>query len=130
MSNELIKTIAVVIITAVLVVILRNRLSEYSLLLVIAAVVVILLSILGNLFGTIGKLQNLFLKQGNIGVFFGTALKALGISYITAFAAEICRDFGLSSLAQTAEITGKIAIFSLSIPLINAVLETTLKFIG
>jgi stage III sporulation protein AD len=104
-------------------------LGEYSLLLVIAAITVVLILILENLFGVIGEIKNLFLKQGNTGEFLSAALKALGISYIATFAADVCRDFGLSSLAQTAELTGKIAILVLSLPLITAVLETTLIFV-
>jgi stage III sporulation protein AD len=128
-SGELIRVTALIIVTAVLVVALRNHLGEYSLLLVIAAITVVLILILENLFGVIGEIKNLFLKQGNTGEFLSAALKALGISYIATFAADVCRDFGLSSLAQTAELTGKIAILVLSLPLITAVLETTLKFV-
>ncbi len=130
MSNELIKVTVVIIITAVLITALRNRLGEYSIVLAVMAIVVVLVSVLDNLFGVIGNLNDLFLKSGSAGVYFTTALKALGISYIATFAADICRDFGLSALAQTAEITGKITIFVLSLPLITVLLESTLKFIG
>ncbi len=129
MSSEVIKAIAVIIITSVFVTALRNRLGEYSIILSVAATAVILISVLGNLFGAIGNLNNLFFKNGNSGVYFVTALKALGVSYITAFAADICRDFGLSALAQTAEITGKTAIFILSVPLVTSVLESALRFL-
>lgn len=130
MSAEVIRTAVVIIVTAVLVTALRNRLGEYAIVLSVVATVVILISILENLFGAMVSFNNLFVKIENAGVYFTTALKALGISYITAFAADICRDFGLSALAQTAEIVGKIAIFVLSIPLMTAVLEASLKFVG
>ncbi len=130
MSDELIKASIVIIVAAVLITALRTRLGEYSILLVIAAVCVVLITVLGNLFGAIGKLQDLFAKSGNAGVYFVTALKALGISYITAFAADTCRDFGLSAMAQSAEIAGKIAIFVLSLPLVTSILEAALKFVG
>lgn len=130
MSSELIRVVAVVIIAAVLVTSLRTRLGEYSFVLALATIVVVLVSVLGNLFGAVSKLRDLFSQSGNVGVYFTVALKALGISYITSFAADLCRDFGLSSLAQIAEIAGKIAIFVLSLPLMTAVLQAALKFVG
>ena len=130
MSSELIRAVAVIMVAAVFVTALRNRLGEYSFLLALAAIAVVLVAIFGNLFSAVGKLRDLFSRSGNAGVYFVTALKALGISYITTFAADICRDFGLSALAQTAEIAGKATIFMLSLPLMIAVLEAALKFVG
>ena len=130
MSGEIIRTSAVIIVASVLIISLRSRLGEYSFLLLIAAVCVVLLMVLGNLFSAFGKIRDLFNKSGNIAEYFTVALKALGISYITAFAADSCRDFGLSALAQTAEIVGKIAIFILSLPLVTSILESALKFVG
>ena len=130
MSVDFIRLTALIIILAVMAVLLRTRLPEYSFLLVLAAVSTVLLFVLGYIFPHIEKLRSLFEKSGNTSVYFGVALKALGIAYITDFAVNICRDFGLNSLAQIAQITGKGAVFILSIPLICAVLESALKFIG
>lgn len=130
MSSELIKAVAIILIAAVFVTMLRTRLQEHGFLLTIVIICVTLILVLGNLFGAISKLRELFAQSGNAGIYFVTALKALGISYITTFAADTCRDFGLSSLAQTAETAGKVTIFVLSLPLVTAVLETALKFVG
>ncbi len=130
MNNELIRIVAIIIIVAVFITLLRTRMGEYSFILALAVIAVVMVAVLGNLFGAVSKLRDLFLQSGNIGVYFTVALKALGISYITTFAADICRDFGLSALAQTSEIAGKVAIFILSLPLMTAVLQATLKFVG
>lgn len=130
MSGELIRVVAVIIVAAVLVTALRTRLGEYSFILALATIVVVLVAVLGNVFGAMSKLRDLFSQSGNAGAYFTVALKALGISYITTFATDLCRDFGLSALAQTAEITGKVAIFVLSLPLMTAVLQAALKFVG
>lgn len=130
MSGEIIKIIVVIIISAVLIITLRARLAEFGFLLVIVTVIIVLLVIMSVFSGTIAQIKELFGKIENANIYFTTALKVLGISYIVTFAADMCRDFGLSALAQTAEITGKIAIFILSLPLANALLDTALKFIG
>lgn len=129
MINELIKVVAIVIIAAIFITTLRTRAAEYSFVLSIAVVAIVLITILGNIFGAIVKLRDLFDKSGNSSVCFETALKTLGISYITTFAADVCRDYGLSGLAQASEIAGKIAIFLLSLPLMTAVLNAALKFV-
>lgn len=130
MSGEVIRTCAVIIVISVLIISLRSRLGEYSFLLLIATVCIVLFTVLGNLFSAFSKVRDLFNKSGNVGEYFTVALKALGISYVTTFAADSCRDFGLSALAQTSEIVGKIAIFILSLPLVTSILESALKFVG
>jgi len=87
-SNEIIKAVAIIIIAAVLVTALRTRLSEYSFLLTLTVIAIVLIAVLGNLFGAVSKLRELFNQSGNAGVYFVTALKALGISYIATFAAD------------------------------------------
>ncbi len=129
MIGDFIKIVAVIIIASVLVVLLKNRLAEYSFLLIVATICTVILLVLGYIFPQIQKLENLFEKGGSSTVYFSVALKALGISYITDFAESICRDFGLSALAQATDIAGKGAIFVLSIPLICAVLECAIKFV-
>lgn len=117
-------------VSAILVVTLRTRLQEYGFLMLLIAVTITLIYAFSGMFGAVAKIQNLFERSGNANVYFTTVLKALGISYITSFAADTCRDFGLSALAQTAEICGKVAIFVLSVPLVTSVLEMALKFVG
>ena len=128
MSGELIKMVAVIIVCAVLITMLKTRLGEYSILISLAAISVVLITIFGNLFGIIADFKQLFKQAGNAGVYFAITLKALGISYIVSFAADTCRDYGLSALAQSVEIAGKITIFALSIPIITSVLEMALTF--
>lgn len=130
MIGDFIKVAAIVIILSVVVVLLRTRLPEYSLLLSIAVVCVALLFVISDIFPQIEKMRDLFEKSGNTSLYFGVALKALGIAYISDFSANVCRDFGMTALAQITDIAGKGAIFVLSIPLISAVLQAALKFVG
>lgn len=128
MNNDLIRVVAVLIIAAVLITALRTRLTEYSFVLTIAVTVITLGYLCSNTFSSIVKLRQIFNQSIGEEVYFLTALKSLGISYIATFAADVCRDYGMSSLAQTAELSGKIAIFLLCIPLINSLLDMVLSF--
>ena len=50
-------------------------------------------------------------------------LKALGIAYISAFTAELCKSAGEGMLASAAVLAGKGELILLSLPLISRLLE-------
>lgn len=50
-------------------------------------------------------------------------LKALAIALACQMTSALCRDCGESALAEKAELAGKVAIFSLSVPLITQLLS-------
>lgn len=124
------KILAVCFVAAVLIVLLRQYKSEYGILISAAAGIAVLLILFDSILPAVGRMQELIEKSGASAGYFKTALKALGIAYITGFVADTCRDFGQSSLAAKAELAGKCAIFLLSVPLLCAVLNTALGFAG
>lgn len=130
MSNEVFKLIGIILVASVLIITIRTRLQEYAFLLGIAVVIVSVLLGFDNVLPSVTKLKQLFSQSGSNSIYFSTALKALGISYITGFASDICRDNGLSALAHSAEIVGKCAIFALSVPLVITIMETTFSLVG
>lgn len=129
MSGDLVKIAVIVLIAALVVSMLRTRLQEYAFLLLLATVCTLLVAVLVEIFPYISKLRSIFEKSGSASTYFSVSLKALGISYITNFAGDVCRDFGLSSLAQVVEIAGKGAVFIISIPLVISVLDVAIKFV-
>ncbi len=60
----------------------------------------------------------------------GILLKALAIAILTQYAAEICRECGESSVASGVEMTGKIEILLLCLPLVNEILEAAQKLLS
>ena len=50
-------------------------------------------------------------------------LRALGIALLTQYAAEICRECGEGAAASGVEMTGKIEILLLALPLIDEILS-------
>lgn len=57
-------------------------------------------------------------------------LKMMGITYVGQFSASICQDAGYAAVAKQIEIFEKIAIMTLSIPVLTALLETVYEFLG
>ncbi len=50
-------------------------------------------------------------------------LKALALSLLISFSASFCRDLGEEKMAEKMELGGKAALLSLSIPLLNEILN-------
>ncbi len=127
---EIFKILAICIITAVLAVVLKQQKGEYALMVALAGGTVVILYIIKGVLSPIEYINDRLLKSGINTEYFAVALKALGISYVTGFIADICRDSGQASLASKAELAGKCAIFIISVPLIGAVLDTALSFLA
>ena len=50
-------------------------------------------------------------------------IKIIGITYITEFSADLCKDAGYSALASQIAIAGKLSVLGISMPVITALLE-------
>ena len=82
-------------------------------------------------FYAFAKLEQLVESIGTLGeyVYVETEylkllLKMLGISYVSEFAASLCRDSGCGSVAGQIELFGKLSILLLSMPVVLSLLNT------
>lgn len=129
MTAVVVKAMAVLLITAMMALTISAHKPEYAFILCLAGGGAVLLAVLGSVLPQVNALKNA-VDNVSGAEYFSVALKALGISYITGFVADTCRDFGQSSLAAKAELAGKCAIFILCVPLAVSVLNSALKFAG
>ena len=53
---------------------------------------------------------------------FSLMLKALGIAFISKFCSDVCRDCGEATLAGGVESVGRLAIISLSLPVVAEII--------
>lgn len=74
----------------------------------------------------LGELEKIFIglpiNQDSFYKPFSLMLKALGIALISRFCADICRDCGENTLGNGIESVGRIAIFSLCLPVISDII--------
>lgn len=129
MSTDAFKILALCLTACALCTVLKRQSAEYAFFIAAAAGISISLLILRQTALPLSQLKTAFEKYGLKNEYFKTALKSVGIGYITSFTAELCRDSGQSSLASAAELAGKGAIFVLSVPLMLSVLETAVGFL-
>lgn len=55
--------------------------------------------------------------------------KVIGIAYLCEFASNICKDSGYQSVAGHVELTGKLTILVMSMPIIMSLLDTVQGFL-
>ncbi len=126
---DTIKLLAIIFVSAIICITLKQYKAEYSFLATIVCGVIILSFLLEKIIVPLKLIEQKIEESGIESSYFEVALKSLGIGYITNLITEACKDAGQSSLAQKAELVGKCAIFILSTPLIFSILETALGFV-
>ena len=57
------------------------------------------------------------------GTYLDTILKMLGITYITQFASDLCRDAGYSAISSQMELFARVSVLFLSFPVLLALVE-------
>ncbi len=68
--------------------------------------------------------------QANVNmVYLETILKIIGIAYIAEFASQITKDAGQGSLASKIELSGKVLILAMAIPILTVIIETILQML-
>ncbi len=126
---EIIKILALIFLCAVICVIFKSYKPEYSFVIIVFCSVIVLSFIVKNLIAPLNIIEQKISESGINSGYFKTALKAMGIGYITSFIADSCTDAGLTALASKAQFAGKCAIFLLSVPLALSILETAIGFV-
>ena len=103
----------------------RQVVPEMATLITIGLGVVLLALVVDSLGDAVDVLQGL---AGNAGIksdYIRVVLKVVGVSYITAFAAQMCRDAGESALAAKVELAGKVMILLTALPVFKALAEAS-----
>lgn len=124
---DIIKIILIAFIAVVIILILKQSRPEFAIYASIVAGIIILSLIMKNLELTINLLKEFSNKININQQFFQILLKITGIAILTEFAVSVCKDAGESAVASKVDIGGKVIIISLSIPIIQALLQTVLK---
>lgn len=127
---ELFKALGLCLVAAVLAVVLSDYKKEYALIISVACACAIFFGAIKSLINPISEIVALIKNAGVQSSYFGVALKALAMGYITQFVADTCRDFGQSSIAAKAEFAGKAAIFIISVPLLSTLLGVITALLG
>lgn len=109
--------------------VLRQSHPAYALLVVAVAGIILLVRVLTVLYSPLQELLGFLQEYGLKSEMISYLLKSLGICYLTKFAGDLCADFGQTSLAGKVELTGRVMLFALSVPMIRQILEWGLSLL-
>lgn len=121
---DILKIASVAIVTCFLTVILKQYKPEYAVAAAICGGIIIFLAAAPKIAQVLAVGKNLADKTGIGREMIAPAVKVIGISYLTGYAAEMCRDAGENALAVKLEMAGKIIMLTVAVPVIEAMLDT------
>ena len=111
------------LVAAVLSIILRQYKQEFGLYIPLIAGIVILTAVISAMRPALDTVKNLMESAQMNGVYGQTLLKGLAVCYLTQLATDACKDAGETAIAGKLELSGKIAVVVLSLPLFNGLTE-------
>ena len=127
---EIFSIVALTLITAILVIFIKQYRPEMALTLSAGAGAIILLAIISKAIPLLDSFSGIINSAGIKAEYVSIMLKSLGICYLTQFSCDICNDFGQTALGNFALSAGKCTIFIMSVPMLSELLGAALRFIG
>lgn len=124
---DIMQIVALGIISAILIMVLKEYRPELAMQVSIVAGLIIFLSMVGKFNQVLEVLKSYAAKADVDILYFATILKIIGIAYITEFGAQVCRDSGESSIASKIEFSGKVLIMAIAVPIYAALFDIIIK---
>lgn len=118
------------VLSVILAILLKNTRPEYSLMISFFACLFILLFGIEKIKLITDEMKMLAEKIQIQGAYFKILLKIVGITYVSQFAGDLCEDAGFHAISGEIQMFGKLSILVISIPIISALMNTVVEFLG
>ena len=102
---------------------LENDSRQLKTVLTLVVAVLFLLSTVGFVSQIISAVSSLFDAAKIDGMYIKVIFKCLGVTYLTQFAADYCKDCGENAIASQVLLAGRISVLVISLPLFKAFVE-------
>lgn len=102
---------------------------EFALLISLVCAIIIAFEVIKGVGNVMGQIDRIIVQCGIDIMYLEVSLKAMGIAYVSQFAAEILRDGGEGAIASKVEMAGKVAILIITVPVLGSLLEMCLKVV-
>lgn len=102
---------------------LENDSRQLKTVLTLIVAVIFLLSTVGFVSQIISAVSSLFDAAKIDGMYIKVIFKCLGVTYLTQFAADYCKDCGENAIASQVLLAGRISVLVISLPLFKAFVE-------
>ncbi len=120
----MIKIAGISLITLVLVIVLKNTKREFAFILTLCSSILLFGIVVNDFINVINKIYLISGEISGLEPYISLMVKILGVTLITQFVVDLCRDSGENTLASQTEITSKIIILIMILPLFEAVINT------
>lgn len=124
---NIIKIIGVGFLTLIVAIFLKDVKKDFSIYAIILGTSIILYMSFDTLKTIIEFIENVTKNVDT--TYIKILLKMTGIAILTEYAVSLCKDSGESAIASKIDFGGKIALISISIPVISSTLEALTKFL-
>ena len=114
---EWLRLIGVCLLTAVLVMVLRQMHPQSAGLLSVAFGVMVVGAVLPQLGAYVQTIRSFLSALGLEARYYRVMLKAVGIVLITQLAVQVCQDMDAPSIAARAEFLGRLALLGVAVPI-------------
>ncbi len=121
---DVFKLVAIGITGAIACLLLKKTDGQYAALVAVATGIVILIICIKSLASVLVSLQEIVDKTGIDNALFSSLMKIVGVGYLTEFACGLCDDMDCGGISKKIALGGKIAIFLMSLPIVNALIDT------
>lgn len=102
---------------------LENDSRQLKTVLTLVVAAIFLLSTVGFVSQIISAVSSLFDAAKIDGMYIKIIFKCLGVTYLTQFAADYCKDCGENAIASQVLLAGRISVLVISLPLFKAFVE-------
>lgn len=109
---------------------LRQYHKPHAVLLGLSVCSLVLLYVLPQIRDILDTVSVFFARTGMDTGYFAILCKAVGITYLTRIGMDFCRDCGEHAICTAVELSGRICLIGLSLPLFSALVQTVLEVIG
>ena len=121
---EIIKVAMLGITATLLAVELRSQKPVWGTVIGIGTALLIILISADKVFWVLEYIKDIFAYLGEGASYLGILLKVIGVTYLCQFSSGICKDAGMSNLADQIQIFGKLYIMLSGMPILLAFIET------
>ena len=127
---DIVKIAALGIVGALLGIMLKGQKKEYELFVTLGVSLCIFYFIMSKLELVLSVVRQM---QGYVSLdtsYIAILVKMIGITYVSEFSANLCKDAGYQAVAGQIEMFGKLSILVISMPVLQVLLETIGEFLS
>lgn len=126
---DIIKIIGIGFVALIIAIILKQYRPEFAIYVSIVAGILILIFLSGKITEIFNLVESMSTKSNINSKYIIILIKITGIAILTEFAVSVCKDANETSIASKIDMGGKVLIIGISLPIIKALLETTIKIL-